>query len=77
MVDEVLVNDLVDNGLDEKCYGLVMEKGYVVVSFKRESLSHVKSLELYYDYENVCIQRVLRSHRGGIMALDASPIDSH
>ena len=31
MVDEVLVNDLVSNGLDEKCYSLVMEKGHVVV----------------------------------------------
>ena len=35
MVDGVLVNDLVGNGLDEKCYGLVMEKDHVVVSPKK------------------------------------------
>ena len=34
MVDKVLVNYLVGNGLDEKCYGLVMEKGRVVESPK-------------------------------------------
>ena len=38
-----LVNDLVGNGLDDKCYGLVLvEKGHVVESFKRDSMIHVK-----------------------------------
>ena len=29
MVDEIMVNDLVGNGLDDKCYGIVWEKGPV------------------------------------------------
>ena len=35
MVDEVLVKDLVGNGLDDKIYGLVMEKGHIVESPKK------------------------------------------
>ena len=42
-------------GLDEKCYGFVMEKAHVVVSPKKGKLSHVKSLEVCFDAENVCI----------------------
>ena len=34
MVDENLVNDLVCNGLDDKCYGIMWEKGHVFYSFK-------------------------------------------
>ena len=49
----------------------------MVVPPKRECLSHVKSLEVCFDDDNVCIQRALRSRRDGIMALDAFPLDSH
>ena len=34
MVDEIMVNDLVGDGLDDKCYGLMWEKGHVFDSFK-------------------------------------------
>ena len=37
-----MVNDLVGNGLDDKCYGLVWEKGHVFESFKGESMIQVK-----------------------------------
>ena len=34
MVDEIMVNDVVGDGLDDKIYGLMWEKGHVFESFK-------------------------------------------
>ena len=42
MVEEIRVNDLVGDGLDDKCYGLMWEKGHVVESLKKESMIRVK-----------------------------------